>query len=79
MDDTIAGKELQELTDRILRLTEEKKGLTQDIADIYLEAKGRGFDPKILKKVVARMAKNMEELHAEDGVLSVYERALRGE
>ena len=49
MSDNIAADQLRLLIERIERLEEEKKGLGDDIKDVYLEAKATGFDPKIMR------------------------------
>ena len=49
----IAAAQLRSFVDRIERIEEEKKGLANDIKDLYLEAKGQGFDVKILRKVIS--------------------------
>jgi uncharacterized protein (UPF0335 family) len=48
-----AGEELRLLIERIERMEEEKKGIAEDIKDIYTEAKAIGFDAKILRKLIA--------------------------
>ena len=46
----IAGEQLRAIIDRIERLEEEKKALAEDIKDVFAEAKGNGFDTKIIRK-----------------------------
>lgn len=67
---------LKEHVERIERLEDEKKGISDDITEMYRSAKNDGFDTKILRKVVARRRKTKEERENEDTVLSVYEDAL---
>lgn len=52
-----ADKELKAFIDRILRLKEEQDALSQDIRDVYGEAKGRGYDKTVMGKVVAYLRK----------------------
>lgn len=52
MTDNVAGDELRLLIERIERLEEEKKGISDDIRDVYGEAKARGYDAKIMRECV---------------------------
>ena len=67
---------LQLHVDAIERLEEEKKGIADDIKDRYALAKGEGYDPKILRKVIQRRAIERAELEEQDAVLATYEAAL---
>lgn len=71
-----AQKQLRQLIEQIERLEEEKKALAGDIRDKYLEAKGVGFDVKILRKVISLRKKSQTERQEEDSILSVYLHAL---
>lgn len=68
--------QLRQFIDQIERLEEEKKGLAMDIRDKFSEAKAIGFDPKIMKKVLARRRKSKSENEEEDAVLDTYLHAL---
>jgi uncharacterized protein (UPF0335 family) len=70
--DTVAKTQLRSFVERIERLEEEKKSLTEDVKDVYGEAKGMGFDTKILKKVVALRKKDANERMEEEAVLDAY-------
>jgi uncharacterized protein (UPF0335 family) len=72
----IAANQLKQFVDRIERLEEEKKALQEDIKEVYAEAKGRGFDIKILRKIIALRKKDQAELDEEEALLDVYKRAL---
>jgi uncharacterized protein (UPF0335 family) len=72
----IAASQLRQLIEKIERLEEEKKGLADDIRDIYAEAKGQGFDTKILRKVVSLRKKSREERQEEAELLELYLGAL---
>lgn len=63
MADVIAGDELRLLIERVERLEEEKRGMQDDIKDVYAEAKSRGFDPKIMRECVRlrRMEKDARD------------------
>lgn len=72
----VAGDVLSQLVDRIERLEEEKTELGQDIRDIYLEAKGNGFDPKIMRQIVVLRKKDRREVDEEETLLQLYKQAL---
>ena len=48
----IAADALRQCIERIERLEEEKKALSEDVRDIYVQAKSQGFDPKILRQII---------------------------
>jgi uncharacterized protein (UPF0335 family) len=72
----VARDQLRAFVERIERLEEEKKTIADDIKDVYGEAKGMGFDTKILKKVVALRKKDEQERMEEDAILDTYLHAL---
>src|SRR6478672_8056273 len=71
-----AQKQLRQLVEQIERLEEEKKALAGDIRDKYLEAKGVGFDPKALRKIVSLRKKSQTDRQEEEAILAVYMHAL---
>lgn len=71
-----ANNQLKSIVERIEKLEEEKAGITNDIKDIFAEAKGAGFDPKILKQVLALRKKDASKRAEEQALLSVYLDAL---
>ncbi|SRR5688500_2031618 len=71
-----AQKQLRQLVEQIERLEEEKKALAGDIRDKYLEAKGVGFDPKALRKIISLRKKSATDRQEEDAILAVYMHAL---
>lgn len=71
-----AQKQLRQLIEQIERLEEEKRALAADIRDKYKEAKGFGFDVKVLRAVVALRRKSSQERQETDSVLAVYLHAL---
>ena len=72
----IAGDVLSQFIDRIERLEEERAELSQDVRDIYLEAKGNGFDPKIMRQIIALRKKDRREVEEEESLLELYKQAL---
>ena len=67
---------LNAFIERIERLEEEKKALADDIKDVYGEAKGNGFDVKIMRKIVAIRRQDREKRREEEEILDLYLNAL---
>ena len=74
----IAGDRLRSFVERIERLEEEIKGLSDDKKDIYAEAKGEGFDIKILREVVRLRKQDQKDRDERDSLLDLYMHALGG-
>ena len=72
----VAADELRLLIERAERLEEEKKGIADDIKDVFCEGKGRGYDPKAMRKLIAIRKKKREEYQEEEAILEVYMQAL---
>ncbi|MBO9421291.1 MULTISPECIES: DUF2312 domain-containing protein [Stappiaceae] len=72
----VAADQLRAFIERIERLEEEKKVISDDIKDVYAEAKGNGYDVKILRKVVSLRKKQPHEREEEEAVLDLYLHAL---
>lgn len=72
----MTNNQLQSIVDRIEKLEDERALLAADIKDIYAEAKGNGFDPKIIKKVIALRKKDAAERAEEEALLETYMSAL---
>ena len=73
---TFAKGQLKSLVERIERLEEEKKTIAADIKEVYAEAKGNGFDTKILRKVISIRKKDAQDLEEEEAMLDLYLGAL---
>jgi uncharacterized protein (UPF0335 family) len=72
----IAADQLRLFIERIERLEEEKKGIADDIRDVYSEAKSQGYDAKIMRQIV-RLRKMTNDDRAEmEAVLETYKSAL---
>ena len=72
----IAAEKLRSFVERIERLEEEKKALSDDIRDVYAEAKGGGFDLTVLRQVVRLRKLNSAERQEQETLLDIYKRAL---
>lgn len=73
---SVAGDQLRSFVERIERLNEEKKALTEDIRDVYGEAAGNGFDKKALRELIRLRAMDQDERRERDAILDVYLSAL---
>ena len=71
-----AAGQLKSLIERIERLEEEKAALTADIREVYSEAKGVGFDTKIMRQVVRMRRLDRAERQEQEAVLDLYMSAL---
>ncbi len=72
----VAAEELRLLIERAERLEEEKKGIGEDIKDVFAEAKSRGYDGKTIKRIMAIRKKKREEFQEEESLLETYMQAL---
>jgi uncharacterized protein (UPF0335 family) len=73
---SFAHGQLRTIVERIERLEEEKKTIAADIKEVYAEAKGNGFDTKILRKVISLRKKDVNERQEEESMIDVYLAAL---
>lgn len=72
----IAGDRLRSFIERIERLEEERKSLATDIKEVFAEAKGTGFDPKIMRQVIKIRRMDKDDRDEAEALLDVYMRAL---
>jgi uncharacterized protein (UPF0335 family) len=72
----VAGDHLRSLIERIERLEEEKSTLSEDIKEIYSEAKGTGFDIKIMRQIIRLRKMEAGDRSEMEEVLDIYKRAL---
>ena len=74
----IAGDQLRAIVDRIEHVEEEIKELTEAKKEIYLEAKGNGFDVKILREVIRLRKQDQKERDEQESLLDAYMQAIKG-
>lgn len=76
MSDIVAANQLKLLIDRIRNIREEIKGLKQDEADVFGEAKATGFEPKTIRKIIELL--EMEKHHRDEAemLLETYKAAV---
>lgn len=72
----VAAGELRSFIERIEHIEAEKKGLAEAGREVLAEAKSRGYDTKILRKLVAIRKKDPQDLAEEEAILEVYREAL---
>lgn len=75
-DGAIAADQLRLLIERVERLEEEKKGIADDIKDVYAEAKANGYDTKTMRKIVGLRKMEKHQLDEQDALLETYRAAL---
>lgn len=71
-----ADDRLRLLIERVERMEEEKKGVAEDIRDVYAEAKAVGYDPKIMRKIVALRKLAPDDRREQQLILETYANAL---
>jgi uncharacterized protein (UPF0335 family) len=74
----IAGDQLRALVERIEHVEDEIKELTEAKKEIYLEAKGNGFDVKILREVIRLRKQDQKERDEQESLLDAYMQAIKG-
>jgi uncharacterized protein (UPF0335 family) len=72
----VAGERLKSFIERIERLEEEKRALGEDIKEVFAEAKGNGFDTKIMRQIIKIRRMDKDDLDEQEALLDVYMRAL---
>lgn len=73
---TFAKEQLRAIVERIERLEEEKKTISDDIRDVYTEAKGNGFDVKALRTIIRLRKQDAHERQEAEMILENYMQAL---
>lgn len=71
-----SAEQIKAIVERIERLAEERQTFTDDIKDVYTEAKSQGFDVKALRRIVAARKKDPEKLKEENAVFNTYAHAI---
>ncbi|NNJ68213.1 MAG: DUF2312 domain-containing protein [Boseongicola sp.] len=72
----VTADELRQFIERFERLEAEKKDIADQQKEVMAEAKGRGYDTKIMRKVIALRKRDKEDLAEEEAVLDMYKEAL---
>ena len=74
--DSVAQDQIRAFIERIERMEEEKKAIADDIKEIYAEAKGNGFDTKVLRQIIAIRKQDHAERMEQEALLELYMAAL---
>ena len=72
----VTADELRQFIERFEQLDSEKKDVTEQQKELMAEAKGRGYDTKVMRKVIAMRKRKPDELAEEEAVLELYKSAL---
>lgn len=72
----VTANELRQFIERVERLAAEKADIAEQEKEVFAEAKARGYDTKVMKKVIAIRKRNRDEVAEEDAVLEMYLEAL---
>ncbi len=72
----VAGERLRTFVERVERLEEERAAITADIREVYAEAKGAGFDTKVVRQIVRLRRMDAAQRQEEEALLVTYQRAL---
>ena len=72
----VTAEELRQFVERFERLEIEKKDISDQQKEVLAEAKSRGYDTRIMRKIVSLRKRDLEEVAEEEAVLSMYKTAL---
>ncbi|MEM7491024.1 MAG: DUF2312 domain-containing protein [Pseudomonadota bacterium] len=72
----VTADELRQFIERVERLEQEKKDIAEQVKEVYGEAKGRGYDTKVMRKVIALRKREPDDIAEEEAVLEMYKEAL---
>ena len=78
MTGRVTAEHLRSIIERIERLEVEKQDAAEAQKEVYAEAKGTGYDTKIIRKVIARRKRDRDDLAEEEAILELYEAAIEG-
>ena len=73
---SVSAERLRDVVERIEHLEEERKALGADIRDMYLEAKGTGFDVKVLRALIRIRRQEPDDIAEHEALLEVYRHTL---
>jgi len=73
---TVTADELRQFIERFEQLESEKKDVSEQQKELMLEAKGRGYDTRVMRKVVALRKRKPDEIAEEEAIIDMYKAAL---
>ena len=74
--DSVAADELKQFIEQYEHLEAEKKDITEQQKDVMSEAKARGYDTKVMKKIIAMRKRDKNDLSEEEAIMEIYKSAL---
>lgn len=72
----VTADELRQFIERAEQLASEKKDIAEQEKELFAEAKGRGYDTKVMRKVIALRKRKPDDIAEEEEILEVYKAAL---
>ena len=72
----VTADELRQFIERIERLDAEKKDIAEQQKEVMAEAKGRGYDTKVLRKLISSRRRDAKDIADEDAIMEMYKEAL---
>ena len=78
MNEDNTGAELRAFIERFERMAAEKQDIAEDQKELMAQAKGRGYDTKVLRQIIARRKRDRDDLAEEQAILELYETAMGG-
>ena len=75
-DTGVSGERLRSFIKRIEKLEEDKSAIGQDLKEVYSEAKGAGFDVKVMRKIISLRRMEIEQRREQEELLELYKSAL---
>lgn len=73
---SVAADELRAFVERLERLEAEKKDIADQVKEVLAECKGRGYDTKVVKKLISLRKRDKDDIAEEEAVLEMYKAAL---
>lgn len=73
---TMTADELRQFVERVEQLNAEKADIAEQTKEVFAEAKGRGYDTKVLRKLIAIRKRRADDLAEEEAILDMYRQAL---
>ncbi len=73
---SVTASELRQFIERIERLEAEKKDIAEQQKEVMAEAKGRGYDTRVMRKIVALRKRDKDDIAEEEAVMEMYKEAL---
>lgn len=72
----VTAAELRQFIERIEQLEAEKKDLADQVKEVFAECRGRGYDVKVIRKIVAIRKRDKDDVAEEEAVMELYKEAL---